>query len=71
MQKTFQFLEWGERNQRNNTETGASYREYQGNPQNVFEPTGYETHHKPLPQIMSQKVWMKGYRELEDDDVPF
>ncbi len=67
-----QFLEWGERNQRNNTETGASYREYQGNPQNVFEPTGYGNAPQATPTNYEPKgLDEEGYRELEDDDVPF
>lgn len=67
-----QFLEWGERNQRTNTQSGTSYHEYQGGPQNVFEPTGFGGASVQNTSTYQPKgLDEDGYRELEDDDVPF
>lgn len=68
-----QFLEWGDRNQRNHTQSGASYQEYQGGPQNVFEPTGFGGGSGASTPATYQPKGLDedGYRELEDDDVPF
>lgn len=68
-----QFLEWGDRNQRNTAQSTASYQEYRGGPQNVFEPSGFGGGAGAVaPKSYEPKgLDEDGYRELEDDDVPF
>ena len=69
-----QFLEWGERNQTNSRPTGvqSNYQNYQGGAAPVFEPSGYGDTPQSSPNSYEPKGFdAEGYRELEDDDVPF